>query len=103
MAGRLQRVAASGAIIAHRVDGGSWARCGPLVRDRNAADSGNAKLRIRFFQPFDGDYWVLALPDDYRWVVVGEPSRKFGWVLARRPRIAAPDLAAALARAEALG
>lgn len=67
------------------------------------ADSGNAKLRVSFFRPFFGDYWVLALPDDYRWVLVGEPSRKFGWVLARSPQLAAPDLAEALARAEALG
>ena len=67
------------------------------------ADSGNAKLRVSFFRPFYGDYWVLALPADFRWVLVGEPSRKFGWVLARAPQIAAADLAAALARAEALG
>lgn len=67
------------------------------------ADSGNAKLRVSFFRPFYGDYWVLALPDDYRWALVGEPSRKFGWVLARKPQLAAVDLAAALARAEALG
>lgn len=67
------------------------------------ADSGNAKLRVSFFRPFYGDYWVLALPDDYRWVLVGEPSRKFGWVLARTPQIAAADLAEAMARADALG
>ena len=67
------------------------------------ADSGNAKLRVSFFRPFYGDYWVLALPDDNRWVLVGEPSRKFGWVLARTPQIAAADLATVLARAQALG
>lgn len=67
------------------------------------ADSGDAKLRVSFFRPFYGDYWVLALPDDYRWVLVGEPSRKYGWVLARSPQIASADLTAALARAQALG
>ncbi len=35
------------------------------------AGSGNAKLRVSFFRPFYGDYQVLALPDDYRWVLVG--------------------------------
>ena len=66
------------------------------------AGSANAKLRVSFFRPFYGDYWVLALPDDYRWVLVGEPSRSYGWVLSRTPQIAPADLAAALARAEQL-
>jgi apolipoprotein D and lipocalin family protein len=67
------------------------------------AGSGNAKLRVSFFRPFYGDYWVLALPQDYRWVLVGEPERRFGWVLSRTPVLAPADLEAALARAEALG
>ena len=66
-------------------------------------DSGNAQLRVSFFKPFYGDYWVLALTPDYRWVLVGEPGRKFGWVLSRTPQLAPADLADALARAEALG
>lgn len=36
--------------------------------------SHNAKLRVSFFRPFYGDYWVLALGPDYPWVLVGEPS-----------------------------
>lgn len=67
------------------------------------AGSGNAKLRVSFFRPFYGDYWVLALPDDYRWVLVGEPSRKFAWVLSRSPQMSPQDLAQALDRAQALG
>lgn len=65
--------------------------------------SGNAKLRVSFFRPFYGDYWVLALDPDYRWVLVGEPQRQFGWVLSRSSQLPAADLEAALARAEALG
>ena len=67
------------------------------------ADSGNAKLRVSFFRPFYGDYWVLALGPDYRWALVGEPRRQFGWVLSRTPLLAPADLEAALARAKALG
>ena len=68
-------------------------------------DSGNAKLRVSFFRPFYGDYWVLALGNgaDYRWALVGSPSREYGWVLSRTPAIPAADLEAAFARAEALG
>jgi len=67
------------------------------------AGSGNAKLRVSFFRPFYGDYWVLALADDYRWVLVGEPSRRYGWLLARTPTVPAADRETALARAQALG
>ena len=66
-------------------------------------DSGNARLRVSFFRPIYGDYWVLALAPDYRWVLVGEPGRKYGWVLSRRPQLAPADLDEALARAQALG
>lgn len=67
------------------------------------AGSANAKLRVSFFRPFYGDYWVLALAPDYRWALVGEPGRRFGWVLSRTPQLAPADLEAALAQAEALG
>lgn len=66
-------------------------------------DSGNAKLRVSFFRPFYGDYWVLALDADYRWALVGEPGRRYGWVLSRAPNMATADLETALARAQALG
>lgn len=31
------------------------------------------------------DYWVVELDPDYRWAVVGGPSRKYLWVLSRDP------------------
>ena len=47
--------------------------------------SGNAKLKVSFFWPFKGDYWILLLDDDYRWVAVGTPSREYLWIMAREP------------------
>ena len=47
----------------------------------------NAKLAVTFFWPFEGDYWILSLADDYSWVLVGEPSGKYLWILARSPKI----------------
>jgi apolipoprotein D and lipocalin family protein len=52
--------------------------------------SGNAKLRVNFGGPFGGAYWVIGLDEtDYTWAVVGHPSRKFLWILARTPEL--PD------------
>ncbi len=45
----------------------------------------NAKLKVSFFWPFRGDYWVLDLGADYEYSVVGTPSREYLWILSRSP------------------
>jgi apolipoprotein D and lipocalin family protein len=63
----------------------------------------NAKLKVSFFGPFYGDYWVLDHADDYSWSIVGEPSGRYLWLLART---ATPDkkvLEDLLGRARAMG
>lgn len=50
-------------------------------------NSGNAKLKVRFFWPFRAPYWIVALDDDYQWAVVSGPSRKYLWILARKPQL----------------
>lgn len=57
----------------------------------------NSKLKVSFLPeairwlPFGrGDYWVLKIDDDYQIVLVGEPRRKYMWVLSRSPQ---PDQA----------
>jgi apolipoprotein D and lipocalin family protein len=49
--------------------------------------SGNAKLKVSFFGPFYvGNYWVLDRAEDYSWSIVGEPSGRYLWILAREPK-----------------
>ena len=50
--------------------------------------SQGAKLKVSFFGPFYGDYWVLdrgpAGEDGlYDWSIVGEPSGRYLWMLTR--------------------
>jgi apolipoprotein D and lipocalin family protein len=49
--------------------------------------SSNAKLKVTFFWPFYGDYWILDLGSNYEYAVVGEPKRKFFWILSRTPQL----------------
>ena len=63
----------------------------------------NAKLKVRFFGPFEGDYWILDRADDYSWSIVGEPSGRYLWLLARDPHPAAEQLDSLIARAAELG
>jgi apolipoprotein D and lipocalin family protein len=52
-----------------------------------AVDSSNSKLKVSFFRPFYGDYWVLILDENYEYVLVGTPSREYLWILARNKTI----------------
>ncbi|MEI6093023.1 MAG: lipocalin family protein [bacterium] len=48
----------------------------------------NAKLKVMFFWPFAGDYWIIDLDDkDYKYAVVGDPGRNYLWVLSRTPKM----------------
>ena len=48
-----------------------------------ATDDTNAKLKVSFFRPFYGNYWVLMLDEEYKYVVIGEPTREYFWILSR--------------------
>jgi apolipoprotein D and lipocalin family protein len=47
----------------------------------------NAKLKVTFFWPFSGNYWIIHLAPDYSYAVVGEPDRKYLWILSRSPQL----------------
>jgi len=47
----------------------------------------NAKLKVSFFGPFWGPYWIIDLDTDYEWAVVGVPNRKYLWILSRTPEM----------------
>ena len=71
-----------------RPDGGT-ARAEGVAR--RADEKGPAsRLKVRFapaflsFLPFVwGDYWIVELDRDYRYAIVGDPSRKYLWILSR--------------------
>jgi len=55
----------------------------------------NAKLEVSFFsllgwRPVWGQYWILELGKNYEYAIVGDASRRYGWILARRPGLAPP-------------
>jgi len=62
-----------------------------------------AKLKVSFFWPFRGDYWILALGDSYEYAVVGAPSREYLWILSRTPTLEAGVYDGLLERSRTLG
>lgn len=54
-------------------------------------DESNSKLKVSFFRPFYGNYWILMLDSDYTYAVIGDPSREYFWILSRT-KILAPHI-----------
>ncbi|MBN8706979.1 MAG: lipocalin family protein [Bacteroidetes bacterium] len=50
-------------------------------------NSGNAKLKVQFFWPFSGKYWIIDLAEDYSYAVVSHPDRDYLWILSRTPKM----------------
>jgi apolipoprotein D and lipocalin family protein len=68
-----------------------------------------SQLKVRFAPAFLsflsavwGDYWVIDLAPDYSYAVVGEPGRRYLWVLSRTPRMPESLYAEILGRAARL-
>jgi len=52
-----------------------------------SANNDNSKLRVSFFWPFYGDYYILELDENYQWALVGGRDKSYLWILARSPQM----------------
>jgi apolipoprotein D and lipocalin family protein len=56
-------------------------------RARVVENTQGAQLKVSFFRPFWGDYWIVDLADDYSYAAVGSPGRDTLWILSRTPTL----------------
>ena len=70
----------------------------------------DSQLEVRFapawlsFLPFVwAEYWIIDLAEDYRWAAVGQPGRKYFWILSRTPKLDREIVEGIVERAEAQG
>lgn len=53
----------------------------------------NSKLKVTFVNLFGwqfllgGDYWILAIGENYSYAIVGAPGRDYAWILSRTPQM----------------
>ncbi len=75
---------------------------GPLSEAKGVArvtnPQTNAELKVSFFWPFSGKYWVIELGEAYEYAVVSEPGRSTLWILSRTEQMEQPKLDALLVR-----
>lgn len=60
-------------------------------------------LKVSFFGPFYGGYFITALDPDYQWAMVVGPDVDYFWILARRPTLDEQVKADLLAQARTIG
>ena len=53
---------------------------GKAKRNKNGEPG---QLKVSFFGPFYGDYYVLELDKEYQWALIGSKSDNFLWILSR--------------------
>ncbi len=63
----------------------------------------NSKLKVSFFWPLEGDYWIFEVDPEYRYAVVGSPDKKSFWILSRTPRLSSSIVQSILARFQLKG
>ena len=63
----------------------------------------NARLKVSFFGPFYGDYWILDHADDYSWSIVGDGSGRYLWILNRQAEPTEAEIRRLVDRAATLG
>ncbi|CAL0325640.1 unnamed protein product [Lupinus luteus] len=56
--------------------------------------SDEAKFKVKFYVPpflpifpVVGDYWVLHIDNDYQYALIGQPSRRYLWILSRNSHL----------------
>ena len=55
----------------------------PLTAGRAQRGLDDSILR----RPRTAKYWVIALDPEYKWSIVGEPGRRYLWILSRTPTL----------------
>ncbi len=65
--------------------------------------SNKGALKVSFFGPFYGGYFITALDPDYQWAMVIGPDVDYFWILARQPTIDEGVKADLLTEARAIG
>jgi len=66
-------------------------------------DNYPGRLKVSFFWPFAGNYYIISLGHEYSYALVGDPSREYLWVLSRTKKLDETIYDELLATARSLG
>jgi apolipoprotein D and lipocalin family protein len=64
---------------------------------------GRSQLLLTFYRVIRGRLWIIGLDQDYRWALMGTPSRRRLWLISRSPRLDPAEYDRAISIAAAQG
>lgn len=83
------------------VDEGKWKEAEGKARFTGDATVGS--LKVSFFGPFYGGYFIFDLDPEYRYALVAGDSKEYLWILAREPHLDEATYSALVNKAASLG
>jgi apolipoprotein D and lipocalin family protein len=63
----------------------------------------NAEWRMQFLWPFRAEYIILHVDEDYSETIIAHPSRKYAWVMLRKPDVTDAEYAGLVDKLVAVG
>ncbi len=91
--------------VAYRFRNGSFSA--PLKTYRPSAtvvkNTANSQWKMQFLWPFNADYRVAYVSEDYSVTIVARAARDYVWLMARNPTMPEAQYQAMLARIAAMG
>ena len=73
----------------------------PVARVHNRET--NAEWKMQFLWPFEADFLIHHVSEDYSETIIGEPGLDYLWIMARTPHLPQDRLDALIARATEIG
>lgn len=61
------------------------------------------KLKVTFFEPFYGKYWIFDLDENYQYALIGSPNKNSLWILSREKTLDQSTIDILTNRAQELG
>jgi len=61
------------------------------------------KIKVSFFRPFYGNYWILHLEENYNYALIGDPTLNYLWILARKPDLEEKNIQMLKEKAKEMG
>ncbi|WP_022960585.1 lipocalin family protein [Spongiibacter tropicus] len=94
-----------GVAVAYQFRNGSFSS--PLKTYRPTAEivpgTGNAQWKMQFIWPFEADYRIAYVSEDYRETIIARAARDYVWLMARSPSLPEARLQALRKRIAEMG
>ncbi|HEY5621418.1 MAG TPA: lipocalin family protein [Pontiella sp.] len=85
----------------YKIDNNTWNEATGVAKPKHELSQG--WLMVSFFKPFYGAYKIIYLDPEYTEAIITSSTRRYLWILTRRPVLTEAELEQLIVRAEGFG